>query len=105
MEIVFDDDNSCLLVFIDIFDSFKYFFHHFGREAERRLIEKEELGPGHQPASDGKELLLPSGECPGILTALFTKHWEKMHQMLCPSTTFFLVIQGKSANFQILQNG
>src|SRR5262249_48924675 len=41
--------------------------HHERREAERQLVDQEQLGPSHQPAPHGAHLLLASREAPGKL--------------------------------------
>ncbi len=47
---------------VDLPDDTEKLEHDRRREAKRGLIEKEELGLGHQRAADGHHLLLPAGE-------------------------------------------
>jgi hypothetical protein len=46
-----------------------HFGHHQRREAERGLVEQEQLRPGHQGAAEGEHLLLPTRERAGRLPA------------------------------------
>ena len=48
------------------------------REAERRLIEEEHVGSGHECAADRQLLLLAAGECSGLTVAEFGEHREEL---------------------------
>ncbi len=48
------------------------------REAERRLVEQQELGRGHQRAADGEHLLLAAGEVAGRRPAALGEHREEV---------------------------
>src|SRR5437762_13567235 len=55
---------------------------HRRREAERRLIEEQELGPRHQPARDGEHLLLAAREQPGALVQPYAQAREAFKDRL-----------------------
>ena len=62
-----DDDRGPLLV--DLFDDRPDAADHLRREAQRRLVEQQELRAGHQRPADREHLLLPAGEQPGACVA------------------------------------
>jgi hypothetical protein len=63
------DDRRALAV--DHLDGLADLLHHLRGEPERRLVEQQHLGFGHQGPPDGEHLLLAAGEQPALLgTAL-----------------------------------
>src|SRR5581483_3959939 len=59
--------------------------HHFRdqerREAERGLIQEQELRTGHQGAAEGQHLLLAARQRAGGLAPPALEHWEAAHRL------------------------
>ncbi len=53
-----------------------------GRKPERRLIQKEKGGPGHEGAADGEHLLLAAGERAPRLAAAFGQDGKKLEHIV-----------------------
>jgi hypothetical protein len=70
------DQEQCDAVAVDARDQGEEFLDQSGREAERGLIQDEQLGFGHQAAPDGQHLLLATGQRPGALALALRKARE-----------------------------
>src|SRR5437588_784982 len=53
---------------VDLANDLEQLTHDRGREAERQLVDHEELRPSHQCAAQRQHLLLAAGQVPGHLT-------------------------------------
>ena len=58
-----------------------HFGHHQRREAERGLVEQEQLRPGHQGAAEGEHLLLPARKRAGRLAAALPQDRKARHRL------------------------
>lgn len=56
---------------VDALDDLEDLLDDDGREAQRGLVQQEQLGPGHEGAADGQHLLFATGQgAAGLLAAL-----------------------------------
>src|SRR5882672_5411638 len=63
-------------------DGMQYLLHDQRREAERGLVEHDQLGVAHQAAADGEHLLLAAGERAGELVAALAEAREHGEDVL-----------------------
>ena len=69
-------------VLADRADRFKHRRHHLGREAKRRLVERQELRLSHQRAADGKHLLLAARHrAGGLRCTLMQSRKQREHPL------------------------
>jgi hypothetical protein len=58
---------------------------HTRPEALRRLVEEEEIRPGHEAAAEGDHLLLPAGQRARQLLAPLAEHGKRASTASSPS--------------------
>jgi hypothetical protein len=75
------------------------------REAERGLVEQQQLRPGHQRTAKGEHLLLAAGHGACGLSEPFLQAREQGQHALAPAVEFGLVPQAIGAEFEIVGNG
>src|SRR3954468_1169156 len=63
-------------------DGAQHFLHHERREAERGLVEHDELRRTHQAAADGEHLLLAARQGAGELRAPLLQPWEEREHLV-----------------------
>src|SRR5215470_14382967 len=61
---------------VDALDQREQFLHQQWRQSERRLIEDQKPGLGHQSASDRQHLLFAAGQRAGVLRLSFRQPRE-----------------------------
>src|SRR5437667_3880172 len=78
---------------------------HDGREPERRLVEQQGLGLGHEPAPDGQHLLLAAGERAAALVAALSQSGEELVDALEVAVDRAAVRPLVGAHPEIVQHG
>src|SRR5439155_20614726 len=65
--VLLDDEDRHAATTLHLLKRLEDHRHPDRRGAERRLVEQEELRSGHHRAAEREHLLLPAGECSGLL--------------------------------------
>src|SRR5690606_16333835 len=73
-------------------------------KSERRFIEKQQAGSGHQSAGDGKHLLFASAECSALLVSPFRQSGEKIIYLLKVFPDSVSVLSQESPEVKVLRN-
>ena len=61
---------------MDLADNLEQLGDDRGRQAERQLVDHQQLGPGHERTAQGEHLLLATGEVAGHLARPRTENRE-----------------------------
>ena len=69
---------ALLIRWIDL----EHLLDHQRRQAERRLVQQQHLGPAHQRAADRHHLLLAAGQRAGRIVALLAQDREQREDLV-----------------------
>jgi hypothetical protein len=87
-------------------DHLENLLHHDRRQAHRRLVEQQQLGPAHQGAADGQHLLLAAGKRAGQLAGALLSGAGNSHRCVSRSAgDFGLVVAHEGAHRQVFGDG
>jgi hypothetical protein len=90
---------------VDPVDDVADLLHQLRRQAERGLVEQQQLRGGHQRPSDGQHLLLPAGQQATALVAALGEDREELEDPLGGRPAGARVADGETARAQVLRHG
>ncbi len=75
-----DEENGQAIIGVERTDRREDLLHDQRRQAERRLVEQEQLGASHQRAGDGQHLLLAARQrAAALMLARLEQGKERVH--------------------------
>ena len=98
-----EDDRGPLTV--DLADDLGDPRHDLRRQAERRLVEQQQLGLAHQRPADRQHLLLAAGQQDGALTPALVEAREQVDDALVGSPAGGAVTNADRAGAEVLLDG
>ena len=98
--VLFHQKNSGA-VGIDLADDVKDLLDDDGGEAQRRFVQQEQFGTGHEGAADGEHLLFPAGKRAAQLAAAFGQDGEEAEDVVLVLLYSGGVFAQESAQVQI----
>src|SRR5262245_7398414 len=99
------DEQDGRSVRVDLADDGEDLLDEHRREPERRLVEKQQRGLGHERAADGEHLLLPPAQRAGELEAPLGEDGEVRVDLLEAALDRLLVAADVRAHLEILEDG
>ena len=103
-DVLFDQQNG-QPAFSQPRDQIENVVDHLRRQAERRLVEQQQPGPGHQRPSNRKLLLLAARQGAGQLPAPFRENREQFEHLLPGGCGGGPVAARRGAERQVLVDG
>src|SRR5258705_13242707 len=98
-----EEDRHAALV--EEADGAQDFLDHHGGEAERGLVEHDQLGGAHEAAADGEHLLLAAGESAGGLGGALAKAGEHRQDFFEGAPGGLAGAREEAAHLQVLEDG
>src|SRR5215475_13860186 len=100
--VLLDDEDREVALLLEATDDGEYFLDDERRKAERRFVEQDRLGVGHQGPPDHHHLLLAAREIAGLQPPALLESREHVVNALDPLAHLFAVAAAVPAGYQIL---
>src|SRR6266542_714659 len=102
VRVLLDEQEARLLLAVHALDDVEDFAHEQRREAERRLVEEDELRARHERAADREHLLLAAGEVAGEPLAALSQAREVVEHHLPVALEARPVVPGEPTHRDVL---